>query len=134
MGGWSCFPIEGISEGSGAEALKFLRQRGVKAAARPILGREFANAGAAPEKIKRIQKIDDAEPQVKRLFVLPDVEVLGERQVHLRIGLDALEIGEAGAQPAADDDVDACEGFVPAIGRSRRGGDQLGVVSEDIMI
>jgi hypothetical protein len=44
-----------------------LLRNNVEAAARPVLWRKFPNAGTAPKLVKRIQEIDDSEPQITML-------------------------------------------------------------------
>ena len=69
---------------------QLLRKGDVEAAARPVLRRKFTNAGAAAKLVKRVQEIDDSEPQkfgARPYGVRPNVEVTGDGEVELRIGL-----------------------------------------------
>ena len=71
---------------------QLLRKGDVEAGARPVLRRKFTNAGAAAKLVKRVQEIDDSEPQIERFGarpygVRPNVEVTGDGDVELRIGL-----------------------------------------------
>jgi hypothetical protein len=99
-----------------------LRKGDEKAAAWPVLRRKFPNAGAATEQVKRIQEIDDSEPQIERFGawpygVRPNVEVTGDGEVELRIGLHMIEICETVAQPVAVNAIEAYKRIVPFVKR-----------------
>ena len=118
---------------------QLLRKGNVVAPARPVLRCKFPNAGAAPKLVKRVQEIDDSEPQIERFGawpygIGPNVEVTGDGEVELRIGLLLLEVREALAQPVAVNAIEAYQRIVPFVGRSRRRGEQLAIVGEMIII
>jgi hypothetical protein len=118
---------------------QLLRKGDVEAAARPILRSKFPNAGTTPKLVERVQEIDDGEPQIERFGagpygLGPNVEVPGDCEVELRIGLLLLEVREALAQPVAVNAIKAYQRIVPFVGRSRRCGEQLAIVGEMIII
>ena len=101
--------------------------------------RKFPNAGAASKQVKRVQEIDDSEPQIERFIARPygvwqNVEVTGDGKVELRVGLHMIEVGEAGAQPVAVNAIEAYQRIVSFVGGARRSRDQLGIVDEVIII
>src|SRR5580704_9083943 len=87
------------------------------AATRPVLRSELADPGAAAQEIDAIEEVDGAQAQRERLaIVVPGIEVPSDRRVPLRVLGCVLQVGKAGAQPAAVDAVRAGEHVFKAIG------------------
>ena len=73
---------------------KFLRQSGEKASPRPVLRREHADAGSAPELVERVEDVHHVEAQRERLHV-PALELVGNSDIELRIRLFVVDVGVA---------------------------------------
>ena len=94
---------------------KFLRQSGEKASPRPILRREHADAGSAPDLIERIEDVHHVEAQRERLHV-PALKLVRQSDIELGVRLLMTDVGVAAAQAAAVEHVGTEPGAVPEIG------------------
>src|SRR6202789_3991378 len=86
------------------------------APARSILGGKFSDAGGTAQQVDAIEEIDDAHAHRERfLAVATGREIARERGVPLCVLRRILEVGKAGAQPAAIYAVQAGEYGTPTI-------------------
>src|SRR5947209_12519621 len=93
---------------------KPLRHAAEKAAARAELRGEDADAGAVAQLIDVIEHVDDVEAQRQRLHA-GYWHFLREPEINLRVRRHVLGVGEARAQSAAIDHINAEPCAVPLI-------------------
>ena len=81
---------------SGEKASPRVRQSSEKTSPRPVLRREHADAGSAPELVERVEDVHHVEAQRERLHV-PALELVGNSDIELRIRLFVTDVGVAAA-------------------------------------
>ena len=92
---------------------QLLRNADIIAAARAVLRREHADAGAVAQLVDLVEQVDDVEAHGQRLVVRRPSEIVRNAGIDHRIGRGVQRIGHeavgqiAGAQPAAVDHVGA---------------------------
>src|SRR5665213_1202996 len=72
---------------------QLLRNAEKESAARSVLRREYADAGAIPDLVDGVEQVDDVEAQRGRFGGRDDIEVVRHAEVNMGVGGHGADIG-----------------------------------------